>query len=198
MRHVIGIGLAVAMILTMFFAGGWGYLRLRLAAPATGLPAHGGSLLSAHGLLAALAALAAAGLAAGILVAAPRISPLAAGLPGLVLIGWTALYLVSVHRAVDLIPLRSYSFGTGWEGMLFNGILGGAGLALIVPLFVPSRWRRADVPEDFEAAEARDLMADLTDGPDLGGGPRPFSPDDTRVRAARTGLPRATGTFPEL
>jgi hypothetical protein len=115
-----------------------------------------------------------------------------------VLIGWTALYLASVRRAVDLIPLRSYSFGTGWEGMLFNGILGGAGLALVVPLFLPSRWRRSDVSEDFEAAEARDLMADLTDGPDLGGGPRPFSPDEARTRPARPGLPRATGSFPEL
>ena len=55
-----------------------------------------------------------------------------------------------------------------------------------------------DVSEDFEAAEARDLMADLTDGPDLGGGTRPFSPDDARTRAVRPGLPRATGSFPEL
>jgi hypothetical protein len=27
--------------------------------------------------------------------------------------------------------------------MLFNGVLGGAGLAMIVPLFQPSRWRSA-------------------------------------------------------
>jgi hypothetical protein len=72
------------------------------------LHAQGGSLLVHNGVLAALAA---TGLAAGILVAVPRISPLAAGLPGLPLIAWTVLYLVSVRRAVELIPLRSNAFG---------------------------------------------------------------------------------------
>ncbi len=164
MRHLIGIGLAVVMILTMFFAAAWGYLRLlRLPGPAAALPANGGSLLSFNNATAALAAVAATCLMAGILVAVPRISPLAAGLPGLLLIGWTALYLASVRRAVDLIPLRQYAFGTGWEGMLFNGILGGAGLAMIVPLFLPSRWRRGDAPPDSEISEASQYVEDLKD-----------------------------------
>ena len=111
MRHRIGIVLAIVMAGVLFFAGSWGYLRLlRLPAPAaplSGLPAGGGSLLSFHGALAALAAVAATGMLAGILIAAPRISPLAAGLPGLLLIGWTALYLASVRHAVELIPLKS-------------------------------------------------------------------------------------------
>ena len=80
MRHLIGIVLAVVMAGVLFFAGSWGYLRLlRLPAPAaplSGLPAGGGSLLSDHhGALAGLAAVAATGLLAGILIAAPRISP---------------------------------------------------------------------------------------------------------------------------
>jgi len=113
MRHRIGIVLAIVMAGVLFFAGSWGYLGLlRLPAPAvplSGLPAGGGSLLSFHGVLAALAAVVSAtGLLAGILIAAPRISPLAAGLPGLLLIGWTALYLASVRHAVELIPLKSY------------------------------------------------------------------------------------------
>lgn len=162
MRHRYGIGLAVVMILTMFFAGAWGYLRLlRLPAPAAALPANGGSLLSFGNVLTALAAVAATCLMAGVLVAVPRISPLAAGLPGLLLIGWTALYLTDVRSAVELIPLRGYAFGAGWEGMLFNGILGGAGLALIVPLFLPSRWRREDASPDAEMSEARQFVADL-------------------------------------
>ena len=40
-------------------------------------------------MLAGLIAVAATGLLAGILIAAPRISPLAAGLPGLLLLGLT-------------------------------------------------------------------------------------------------------------
>jgi hypothetical protein len=135
----------------LFFPGAWGYLRLlRLPAPAdqlSDLPAGGGSLVSEHHVLLALAAVVGAALLAGILVAAPRISPLAAGLPGLLLLGWTGLYLASVRQAVDLIPLRSDPFGAGFEAMLFNGVLGAAGLAMIVPMFVPSRWRTRPVTE---------------------------------------------------
>ena len=33
------------------------------------------------------------------------------------------------------------SFGAGWEALLFNGVLGAAGAVMVLPLFVPSRWR---------------------------------------------------------
>ena len=142
MRHLMGVVLAMVMAGVLFLAGAWGYLRLMArTAPLSRLPAGGGSLLSDHGMLAALIAVAGTGLLAGILVAAPRVSPLAAGLPGLVLLGWTALYLVSVRRAVHLIPLKSHPYGAGFEAMLVHGILGAAGLAMIIPLLVPSRWR---------------------------------------------------------
>ena len=164
MRHRIGIVLAIVMAGVLFFAGSWGYLRLlRLPAPAaplSGLPAGGGSLLSFHGALAALAAVAATGMLAGILIAAPRISPLAAGLPGLLLIGWTALYLASVRHAVELIPLKSYPSGAGYEAMLFNGILGAAGLAMIIPMFVPSRWRTRDDEAGADEAGAEATAAE--------------------------------------
>ena len=158
MRHRIGIILAVIMTGVLFFPGSWGYLRLlRLPAPAdrlSGLPAGGGSLISDHHVLLAFAALAGTGLLAGLLIAVPRISPLAAGLPGLLLLGWTGLYLARVRQGVDLIPLRSDPFGAGFEAMLFNGILGAAGLAMILPMFVPSRWRarRVEVTGDGELA----------------------------------------------
>jgi hypothetical protein len=145
MRHRIGIVLAVIMTGVLFFPGAWGYLRLlRLPAPAdqlSDLPAGGGSLIPEHHVLLALAALAGTALLAGILVAAPRVSPLAAGLPGLLLLGWTGLYLANVRQGVDLIPLRSDPFGAGFEAMLFSGVLGAAGLAMIVPMFIPARWR---------------------------------------------------------
>ena len=163
MRHRIGLVLAVIMAGALFFPGAWGYLRLlRLPAPAdqlSNLPAGGGSLLSYHHVLLALAAVTGTFLLAGILMAVPRISPLAAGLPGLLLLGWTALYLVNVRQAVDLIPLRADPFGAGFEAMLFNGILGAVGLALILPMFVPSRWRArpADEIED---------MPEFAPGPD--------------------------------
>jgi hypothetical protein len=157
MRHRIGIVLAVIMTGVLFFPGAWGYLRLlRLPVPAdqlSDLPAGGGSLISEHHVLLALAAVAGTALLAGILVAAPRISPLAAGLPGLLLLGWTGLYLANVRQGADLIPLRSDPFGAGFEAMLFNGVLGAAGLAMIVPMFIPSRWRTRLATDEFTTLE---------------------------------------------
>jgi hypothetical protein len=165
MRHRIGMVLAVIMAGVLFFPGAWGYLRLlRLPAVAdqlSQLPAGGGSLLSDNNVLVALAAIAGTGLLAGILIAVPRISPLAAGLPGLLLLGWTGLYLASVRQAVDLIPLRSDPFGAGFEAMLFNGILGAAGLAMIVPMLVPSRWRSRR-PDEIEDTGADDFIPELS------------------------------------
>ena len=146
MRHLYGTALAVILTAVMFFAGAWGYLQLlRLPVPpgqANALPAGGGSLLSNSTALLALAALIATAVLAGVLAAVPWFSPLASGLPGLLLLAWTAVYLVSVQRAVSFIPLRSHSFGAGWEGLLFNGILGAVGAVMVFPLFIPSRWRQ--------------------------------------------------------
>jgi hypothetical protein len=157
MRHVTGIILAIAMAAGLFFAATWGYVRL--AAESSRLSAGSTSLLSDHHALLALGALAATGLLAGILIAAPRVSPLGAGLPGLLLLGLTAFYLVSVRRADELIPLKSHAFGAGFETLLARGILGAAGLALIVPLFVPSRWRGrggADLADEFGPVVSED------------------------------------------
>jgi len=167
-RHLYGTALAVAMTAVMFFAGAWGYLRLlKLPVPPgqpAALPAGGGSLLSDSTLLLALAAVAGTAVLAGLLVMLPRVSPLAAGLPGMLLLAWTALYLVSVRRAVEFIPLRSHAFGAGWEGLLFNGVLGAAGAVLVFPMFIPSRWRARRVVDvagpDVSAREVDDYLTD--------------------------------------
>jgi len=169
-RHLYGTALAVAMTAIMFFAGSWGYLRLlKLPVPpgqTAALPAGGGSLLSNSEMLLALAAVLGTAVLAGLLVMIPRVSPLAAGLPGLLLLAWTALYLVSVRRAVAYIPLRSHAFGAGWEGLLFSGILGAAGAVLVFPLFMPSRWRTPRVAEvqgpDASAREVDDYLSEVT------------------------------------
>jgi hypothetical protein len=106
-------------------------------------------------------------------MALPVISPLASGLPGLALLAWTGLYLFSVRRAVQYIPLKSHAYGSGFEAMLFDGVLALAGLAMIIPLFVPSRWRRRPVaagPAPYEGAPAAypDLGATQTMTGDVG------------------------------
>jgi hypothetical protein len=151
MRHLMGVVLAIVMAAVVFFAASWGYLKLLIGpgGPGSGaLPGTGGSLLHNHAVLEGFGALLGAGLVAGLLIAAPRISPLAAGLPGLALLGWTGLYLFSVRHAVHYIPLKSKPYGAGFEAMLFDGVLALVGLAMVIPLFVPSRWRRPRVVTD--------------------------------------------------
>jgi hypothetical protein len=210
----------------MLFAGAWGYLRLLklpvAAGQAAALPADGGSLLSDRSMLLGLAALIATAVLAGLLVVGRRISPLAAGLPGVLLLGWTALYLVSVRRAVEFIPLRSQAFGAGWEALLFNGILGAVGAVMVIPLFIPSRWRDArgargagagsvgfevdgylsavragagPRPDAGQRPDARQrLREDELVGTVLGGGGSVRPVDTTRVTGASRAL-RATGSF---
>ena len=163
MRHAIGVGLAIVMLLVLFFAGAWGYLRLlRFPAPVgsiSRLPAAGGSLLSHHNVLGAMAALIVTGLLAGALIGVPRISPLAAGLPGLILLGWSALYLITVHRAVGVIPMKSRAFGAGFEAMLINGVLAMVGTALVIPMFMPSRWLPPMAERNRARGEETDLLS---------------------------------------
>lgn len=165
MRHVIGIGLALGLSAAVFFAGGWGYLRLLripvINGSASTMPAGGGGLLHDGNMLWYLAALGATALAGGIFIAVRHISPLAAGLPGLAMIAWTVGYAVSVRQAVHYIPLRHETFGAGFEAMLMNGVLGAAGLALVVPLFIPSRWRSQRPPWTRRAVPAEDPSAGL-------------------------------------
>jgi hypothetical protein len=148
-RHLFGIALAIVTTAVMFFAGSWGYVQLlklpvSTSAPASALPAQGGSLLSNVSVLEALAAVGVTGLLIGLVIVLPRISPLASGLPGLVALAWTGLYLSDVSRALKLIPMKDHAFGAGLEALLFNGTLAGIGLAMIIPMLLPSRWRSAD------------------------------------------------------
>ncbi len=160
MRHLLGLIGAIALAAAVFFAASWGYLRLLRIPVANGgaatLPAQGGGLLHSTSVLEAFAAVAGTGLLAGIFIAVRRISPLAAGLPGLALIAWTVVYGFSVRRAVHYIPLRGDTYGTGFEAMLMNGVLAAAGLALVVPLFIPSRWRGRPGPDDRRRGHERD------------------------------------------
>jgi hypothetical protein len=158
MRHLVGVALAIVLAAAVFFAASWGYLKLLIGPAGLGaLPAGGGSLLHNHAVLEGFGAMLGVGLIAGLLIAIPRISPLAAGLVGLALLAWTALYLVSVRHAVQYIPLKTRAYGAGFEAMLFDGVLALAGLVLIIPLFIPSRWvgkRAVPPPEPYAGTTA--------------------------------------------
>ncbi len=176
MRHLVGVVLAFVLAAAVFFAASWGYLKLLIGpTPSGALPGGGGSLLHNHAVLEGFGALLAVGLVAGLLIAVPRISPLAAGLPGLALLAWTGLYLFSVQHAVHYIPLKTRPYGRGFETMLFDGVLALAGLIMIIPLFVPSRWRsqpvvmsQAPPPYTGSTASFPDLQATQTMPADSG------------------------------
>ena len=182
------------MAAVVFFAASWGYLKLLIGpAPPGALPGGGGSLLHNHAVLEGFGALLGAGLVAGLLIAVPRVSPLAAGLPGLALLAWTGLYLFSVRHAVQYIPLKSRPYGTGFEAMLFDGVLALIGLAMVIPLFVPSRWRsRREVtgsaPYAGTTASFPDLQATQTMQADSG-----LLSDWTETRPQPQGNPESPG-----
>jgi hypothetical protein len=180
MRHWIGFGLAIALALTMFFGGGWGLARM------SALPAEGLTMTSNRG-LAALGVLTLVGLLLGILMVAPTISPLAAGLPGLVLLGWTALLSVSSTLAVRLIPMSNEPSGAGFHGLLASGVAALLGFAMIFPLFVPSRWwgDRRDDEGEMKGRAARGGRAGDGDEGRAGGEGRAGDGDEGRGRPLR-------------
>jgi len=151
MRHLVGLVLALALAAAVFFGGGWGVARILAA------HAHGTSLVSMSGGL-ILAALLGTGLLVGILVAAPALSPLGAGLPGLILLGWSAVEAVSAHQALRLIPLAALDASSGFRTMLADGTLALLGAVMIVPMFVPSRWRRREPADEFAEPATSELV----------------------------------------
>jgi len=48
---------------------------------------------------------------------------------------------VRARQVLGLIPLQGHSYGAGFRALLVGGVMALLGAALIVPLFVPSRWR---------------------------------------------------------
>jgi hypothetical protein len=132
MRHVLGVLLAAAVVLVLFFVAGWGVARITALHPA-GLTGAGG--------LAALTAVLVTGLLVGVLLVMPSISPLGAGLPGLLLLGWSAWLVVNARQATRLVPLQGHAYAAGFASLLVTGVLAFAGAIMVIPLFVPSRWR---------------------------------------------------------
>jgi hypothetical protein len=151
MRHLIGIILALALAAALFLGTGWGIAHIYVTVTA----AHG--LIGITGLL-TLSALLGTGLFLGILLAVRAVSPLATGLPGLGLLAWTALLAVSPHRALGWVPLPGHAVGFGFRLLLASGALAVLGAAMVVPLFIPSRWHGSH-PEDDEDGAGSALPA---------------------------------------
>ena len=70
------------------------------------------------------------------------------------LLAWTALLAVSPHRALGWVPLPGHAFGFGFRLLLASGALAALGAAMIVPLFMPSRWHGSHPKDDEDGADA--------------------------------------------
>jgi hypothetical protein len=160
MRHLVGFVLALALLAALFFAAGWGVEKIiELRGPVTTAGASH-ALTSTQGIL-AVCAVAGTGLLIGILLAVPRVSPLATGLPGLVLLGWSALVVGRSSYVLRYLPLAGTHFAAGITYLLLNGVLAMIGVAMLIPLAVPSRWRRPLRDVDEEDMDDIDVHAAL-------------------------------------
>ena len=140
-RHLVGLLLALGTLAMLFFGTAWGVGRIVVLRGGVTALGTGQALTSTRGLV-AVGVVAATGVVIGILMAVPAVSPLASGLPGLILVGWSALVVIHSKYAVKYLPLPGSHFTTGLTYLLFNGVLALIGAAMIIPLAVPSRWRR--------------------------------------------------------
>ncbi|HUZ53713.1 MAG TPA: hypothetical protein VMU94_14465 [Streptosporangiaceae bacterium] len=161
MRHITGFFLALAVSAALFFGGGWGIARFSALEAGQGLrSAH--ALTDLHNVL-PLAALLGTGLLLGILLAVRRVSALATGLPGLALLGWSALLLMRGPHALSYVPMPGSHYAAGFTTMLSSGVLALLGAGMIIPMFRLSRWR-SDVTEveeyddDFSVTSALGLV----------------------------------------
>jgi hypothetical protein len=160
MRHLVGVILAVALAATVFFAGAWGVGRILVLRGAVTASSTSNALTTPRGLF-AVGAVLATGLLIGIFLAVPAVSPLATGLPGIVFIALSTLVVMHSPYATKYLPLPGTHFASGFTFLLFSGVLGLIGVALVVPLVVPSRWRRRLYEAEELDPDDIDVQAEL-------------------------------------
>lgn len=115
------------------------------------------ALQGSQSLWIALGSMAAVGLVIGLVVAG-RVSPVATFIPSMVLLAWTVVYALDTNRALTMLPdgpsvhqiVREAV--TGSKTMLTTGVLALLGVALFIPVLMPSRWSRPydDDDEEYE------------------------------------------------
>ncbi|MFC7326978.1 hypothetical protein [Marinactinospora rubrisoli] len=163
MRHVVGFVIGLVVLTPLCLLGiGWAFRRVSANAEV------GGGLLSTGGLT-GLAALGVLALLLSVVVAAPRLSPLVPAVAGMALIGLTTTHLLRPELA-DRVPLVP-----GVEGalsLLSLGLFLPLALALVVPMFVPSRWqsyrpRGAHAADDADGDYLNALQDEEDDRPPL-------------------------------
>jgi hypothetical protein len=147
MRHLLGFLLALAMSAALFFGGGLGAWRFSTwHGAASGVGFHA---LIKEPNYAPLAALLGAAALLGILLVVQRVSPLATGLPGLALLGWSAYFVLRGHKALSYVPLQGSHYAAGFTVLLESGFAAFLGVVMLAPFMLPSRWHGPEIELDL-------------------------------------------------
>ncbi|MEU6431601.1 hypothetical protein ABZ860_37365 [Microbispora sp. NPDC046973] len=149
MRHFFGLLLGVVVAAALLLGGGWASQEAVRGAAQSVDPAKDTRMLIALGVMAVV------GLLLG-LVLVGRVSPLAAFVPSMALLAWTVVYVLDVSRAASLVPTgpsvqaELLQAGRGMLTLLSTGVYGLLGVALFLPVLMPSRWARPEPDEEQE------------------------------------------------
>jgi hypothetical protein len=154
MRHFLGLLLGVIVGAALLLGGGWAAQEAGRGAAQNLDPARDTRMLIAIGVMAVVGLLVA-------LVLIRRVSPLATFIPSMVLLAWTVVYVLDVSRAAELAPTAVSlqpdiaQAGQGMLTLLSTGVYGMLGVALFVPVLMPSRWAGPvrDDDQDYEGYE---------------------------------------------
>ncbi|MGI5157145.1 hypothetical protein [Microbispora sp. CA-102843] len=152
MRHFFGLLLGVVVAAALLLGGGWASQEAVRGAAQSVDPAKDTRMLIALGVMAVV------GLLLG-LVLVGRVSPLATFVPSMALLAWTVVYVLDVSRAASLVPAgpsvqaELLQAGRGMLTLLSTGVYGLLGVALFLPVLMPSRWARPEQDEEQEEYE---------------------------------------------
>lgn len=152
MRHFFGLLLGVVVAAALLLGGGWASQEAVRGAAQSVDPAKDTRMLIALGVMAVV------GLLLG-LVLVGRVSPLATFVPSMALLAWTVVYVLDVSRAASLVPsgpsvqAELLQAGRGMLMLLSTGVYALLGVALFLPVLMPSRWARPEPDEEQEEYE---------------------------------------------
>lgn len=149
MRHLGGLLIGLVVTAAVLGGGGWAVQQAVVSSQS--------ALQGSQSLWIALGSMAAVGLVIGLVVAG-RVSPVATFIPSMVLLAWTVVYALDTNRALTMLPdgpsvhqiVREAV--TGSKTMLTTGVFALLGVALFIPVLMPSRWSRPydDDDEEYE------------------------------------------------
>jgi hypothetical protein len=163
MRHFFGFLVGVVVAAGLVIGGGWAAQELVRGVSEHLDPATQPRMLIALGVMVVV------GVLLG-LVLVMRTSPLATFVPAMALLAWTVVYALDASTATSLVPTGSaiqqelVLAGKGMITLLSTGVYGLLGVALFIPVLMPSRWaappRDEDEDEDQELEEEKKKKED--------------------------------------